>query len=88
MSASYEPGARVALQTFLGTTYAPKDCRPTDNYWLLLGATGTVLTPPNAEKRVLVRWDVDVTGHGLACHNPEPNSLLIAEADLVALRRG
>ncbi len=88
MSASYEPGARVALQTFLGTTYAPADCRPADNYWLLLGATGTVLTPPNAERRVLVRWDVDVAGHGLACHNPEPNSLLIAEADLVALRRG
>ena len=86
MSTSYERGARVALQTFLGKTTAPEDCRPANNYWLLLGATGTVIAPPNAERRVLVRWDVDVAGRGLACHNPEPNSLLIAESDLVVLR--
>jgi len=86
MSASYKPGARVTLQTFLGMTAAPADCSPINNYWLLLGATGTVLTPPNAEGRVLVRWDVDVAERGLACHNPEPNSLLMAESDLLALR--
>lgn len=44
-----------------------------------------VLEPANARGRVLVRFDKDVAALGLTCHNPELNSLLIAESDLAAI---
>lgn len=76
------PGSRVVLQSFNGSAKAPADCKPSDNYWRLIGSTGTVITHANALGRVLVRFDEDVAARGVACHNPEPNSLLIAKSDL------
>lgn len=78
-------GTRVVLQCFNGTTEGPPGRKPSDDYWRLIGSTGVVLEPTNARGRVLVRFDEDVAALGLACHNPEPNSLLIAESDLAAI---
>ncbi len=79
------PGRRVVLKAFNGNAAAPSECPPADNYWRLIGTTGTALTTANAQGRVLVRFDEDVAARGLACHNPEPNSLLIAATDLALL---
>lgn len=78
----HAPGTRVVLQHFNGTAGGPPDGKPSDGYWRLIGSSGTVLSPANAQGRVLVRFDNDVAVLGLACHNPEPNSLLIATTDL------
>ncbi|MES2610892.1 MAG: hypothetical protein V4679_11670 [Pseudomonadota bacterium] len=75
-------GRRVMLQRFNGTTEGPPDGKPSGDYWRLIGSKGTVLGPANAQGRVLVHFDEDVAARGLACHNPEPNSLLIAVSDL------
>jgi hypothetical protein len=74
----------VALQRFNGTAEGPPHGKPSDDYWRLIGATATVLTAANPQGRVLVRFDEDVAARGLACHNPEPNSLWIAVSDLAA----
>lgn len=79
------PGRRVVLQAFNGTAAGPPDCAPADDYWCLIGTAGRVLTAANAQGRVLVRFDEEVAARGLACHNPEPNSLLIATTDLAIL---
>lgn len=78
----HAPGTRVVLQHFNGTAEGTPDGKPADDYWRLIGSSGTVLGPANAQGRVLVRFDEDVAAQGLACHNPEPNSLLIAVSDL------
>ncbi|MBB6560783.1 hypothetical protein HNP48_003459 [Acidovorax soli] len=79
------PGTCVVLQCFNGTTEGPQDRAPSDDYWRLIGSTGVVLEPANAQGRVLVRFDEDVAALGLAGHNPVPNSLLIAASDLAAI---
>ena len=73
---------RVVLTSFNGSFAAPGDCRPSENYWLLIGQGGTALAPKNERSRVLVRFDVSVQGLGLHCHNPVENTLLVLEADL------
>ena len=79
------PGKRVVLKTFNGAAEGPPDGNSSDDYWRLIGSSGTVRSPANAQGRVLVRFDEDVAARGLACHNPEPNSLLIAATDLALL---
>ncbi|GLS95312.1 hypothetical protein GCM10007918_26040 [Piscinibacter gummiphilus] len=73
---------RVILHSFNGSTSAPSGCKPEDNYWLLVGQSGTALEPTNERSRVLVKFDVSVVGLGLHCHNPVENTLLILEGDL------
>jgi hypothetical protein len=75
-------GARVVLERFQGCAAPPEGCRPDENYWLLVGAHGTVLAPPDEAGRVLVRFDLAVDRLGLQCHNPVPNTLLIRASDL------
>lgn len=72
----------VTLQSFNGTKSAPADCRPNENYWILVGATGTIIESPNTRGRLLVQFDVSVSDLGLSCHNSVPNSLYILESDL------
>jgi hypothetical protein len=74
--------SRVTVRSFNGTKTPPADCRPTENYWLLVGTNGTVVEQANAKGRVLVRLDASVHELGLSCHNPTPNSLYILESDL------
>jgi hypothetical protein len=77
--------SRVVLRSFNATKSAPSDCRPDENYWLLLGAVGTVVELANSTGRVLVEFEVSVADFGLSCHNPTPNSLYILERDLESL---
>lgn len=74
--------SRVVLRSFNGTVSAPSGCRQDENYWLLIGEGGTVIETINAKARVLVKFDGPVSGRGLCCHNPDPNSLYILETDL------
>lgn len=76
------PNTRVTLRSFHCTQLAPPDCAPQDNYWRLIGESGTVITAANAGHRVLVRFDTPISERGLACHNPVPNSLYILVSDL------
>lgn len=73
---------RVVLKSFNGVFAAPDECKPSENYWLLVGQRGTVLEPKNERSRVLVRFDVSVESLGLHCHNALENTLLILETDL------
>lgn len=78
------PNTKVTLRRFNGTQLPPSDCAPQDNYWRLIGESGTVITAADARHRVLVQFDVPVNERGLACHNPVPNSLYILASDLEA----
>jgi hypothetical protein len=73
---------RIVLRSFNGTFQAPNDCTAGNDYWLLIGQSGTVIEYSAALGRQLVRFDVAVTSYGLHCHNPVPNSLYLLDADL------
>jgi hypothetical protein len=73
---------RVMLKSFNGSIAAPSECKAEENYWLLIGTSGTALQPKNERSRVLVEFDVSVRGLGLHCHNPVENTLFILEEDL------
>ena len=74
--------SKVKLVTFNGETNSVEICDPTENYWILVGKTGTIVQPENIRKRVLVKFDESVSELGLHCHNQIPNSLLILTSDL------
>ena len=78
-------GSKVKLKTFNGRFAAPGKCDPSENYWLLIGTTGTISKSENIRGRVLVMFDIDPIGLGLYCHNEVPNSLLILPSDLEVL---
>ena len=80
-----ELGAKVKLKTFNNTSLAPEDCDQSENYWLLIGETGTIKKPENNRSRVLVQFDNSVESKGLHCHNEIVNSLLILTTDLEVL---
>ena len=73
---------RVQLRSFNGTDAAPTDCDPAENYWRLIGESGTVIEQINQRKRVLVQFDRAISLHDLHCHNPIKNSLYILVSDL------
>jgi hypothetical protein len=77
--------SKVKLNTFNGGLSQPEACDPSENYWALIGSTGTVIKSKNERGRVLVKFDIDISSLGLHCHNVIPNSLLILPADLEAL---
>lgn len=77
--------SKVILRTFNGSLVPPVECSPGENYWALIGETGTVVEPKNARARVLVKFDASVVAFGLHCHNVVPNSLYILESDLEVL---
>lgn len=76
------PNSRVILKSFHGTNSTLTGCLPHENYWLLVGESGTVVDGPSLPGRVLVQFDISVSAHGLTCHNPVPNSLYIPVSDL------
>lgn len=78
-------GSRVRLKSFNGDISPPEECDCSENYWVIVGSTGTVLSSMNSRGRVLVTFDIDVTSFGLYCHNEIPNSLLILPSDLELL---
>ena len=73
---------KVRLKSFNGTLAAPKQTRPEENYWLLIGCSGEIVAQKNQSGRVLVKFDAPVKSFGLACHNEIENSLYILESDL------
>ncbi len=77
-----EVGLNIKLKTFNGDSKAPKDCDASENYWLLIDKTGTIVKPKNSRSRVLIQFDEQVSDFGLHCHNEIPNSLLILTSDL------
>lgn len=81
--------SRVVLRSFNGCSSSPADCCSDEDYWKLIGGTGTVVDASKAASRlgrVLVQFDAEVTALGLACHNAIPNSLYILEGDLEKLQ--
>ncbi|WP_316367037.1 hypothetical protein [Candidatus Thiodiazotropha sp. CDECU1] len=77
-----EVGLKVKLKTFNGDSDAPEKCNPSENYWALIGKTGTIVKPENDRSRVLMQFDDQVSDFGLHCHNDIPNSLLILTSDV------
>ena len=75
-------GTKVKLVTFNGSIESLDKCDPSENYWSLIGATGTISKMENARGRVLVTFNSEVSDLGLHCHNEIPNSLLILASDL------
>ncbi len=75
-------GSKIILKSFNGEKITPKDCDPSENYWLLIGKTGKVVKTINSNSRLLIKFDISVLDLGLHCHNEIPNSLYILESDL------
>lgn len=96
LSKGFSVGERVRLRSFRGTALSPIDIRKDNNYWLLIGITGTVVDTDDVSKvgrhvdgpRLLVLFDRDVAELGLHCHNEAPNTLWIFASDLAAEERG
>jgi len=87
-------GNRVQLVSFNGTKEPEPECDPSENYWKLIGSTGSVVQDPkesgiyagfSKQKRVCVKFDCQVKDLGLHCHNRVPNSLWILVTDLDVL---
>jgi hypothetical protein len=76
---------RIKLQSFNGTLMAPLGTQPSDNYWLLVGSTGTIHSFNQKLQRYLITLDNSVLSLGLHCHNPVPNSLYILATDLALI---
>lgn len=74
--------SKVILISFNGLLSAPEHCEPKENYWVLIGESGTVIETINDRNRVLVRFDNSISDRGLYCHNSIANSLYILETDL------
>jgi hypothetical protein len=85
-------GRKVILITFNGRTHPDGQVDSCENYWELVGETGTVQQDPQGssvyasfskEPRVLVRFDKDIAStYGLIAHNAIENSLWILVSDL------
>jgi len=84
-------GHKVKLITFNGTKRPSEEVHESENYWKLIGKTGTVQQYPNEdslyasfsrEPRILVEFDEDLKSQGLVSHNKIKNSLWILVNDL------
>ncbi|WP_143491072.1 MULTISPECIES: hypothetical protein [unclassified Pseudomonas] len=88
-----ENGKKVKLCTFSGTSTSEKPTRPSENYWKLIGQTGTVIAQEGEAglpkhklgTRVLVEFSTSIPELGLSCHNEAPNSLWILVTDLIII---
>jgi hypothetical protein len=78
-------GSKVKMNTFNETLVSPEKCDSSEDYWSLVGSTGSITKPENSRGRFLVTFDIDVARLGLHCHNEVPNSLLILVSDLEIL---
>lgn len=87
----YIVGDRVVLKTFNGLKEADEAVEDEENYWILIGEEGQIVQSPlekgiyasfSQQKRLLVKFNKDITESRLACHNEVKNSLWILESDL------
>jgi len=74
--------SKVILKTFNNEVSTPEDCDPSENYWLLIGKTGTIIKSKYNQSRLLIKFDESVSASGLHCHNEISNSLFILSSDL------
>lgn len=91
MKSSLKLGDKVKLISFHNTTEPPKGTADSENYWKLIGLTGSVASNekkihpyfPNKGERVLVEFDDDISAFGLHCHNEQQgNALWIFVVDI------
>jgi hypothetical protein len=82
---------RVKLIRFNGKISPVRPVNKQEDYWKLIGETGIVCQDPEQKSiyanfskkpRILVKFDTDITGYGLAAHNNINNSLWILVDDL------
>ena len=82
---------RVKLIAFNGKVRPRKSVVSSENYWKLVGETGTIQQDPkessiyanfSRKKRVLVKFDKNLNDFGLIAHNNIENSLWILASDL------
>jgi hypothetical protein len=79
----------VRLKTFLGTKIPTSDVDKSDDYWKLIGQSGTVIDDNLTDKeKVLVLFDKDLNDFQLASNNPIKNSVIINKSDLELDRFG
>ncbi len=84
---------KVIVKSFNGEANGPDDVKPNENYWLLLGETGTVvslnagqwLQKRHGEDVYLIQFNTDLHEAGLEAHNEVPNSLWFRGSDLEAI---
>jgi hypothetical protein len=83
--------ARVILVTFNGSSSAPADTPPGEDYWKMIGSHGTLIDgkeesarfpSSGPEARVCVEFDCDPSLLGLESHNRVKKSLWIRCRDL------
>lgn len=73
----------IKLKTFNGTQQPESDVLENENYWKLIGETGSVIDcTENYDGRVLVLFDKELDELGLENHNPVKNALWIKKMDL------
>jgi hypothetical protein len=91
MKSNLKLGDKVELISFHNTIAPPKGTADSENYWKLIGLTGSVASNekkthpyfPDKGERVLVKFDADISAFGLHCHNEqERNTLWIFLGDL------
>ena len=83
-----EKGRKYKLLTFNGTNVPEDECDKSENYWELIGVTGTIKSFADElnfhnKNRVLFQFDCNIKEKGLECHNEETNALWILATDLV-----
>lgn len=90
-----QAGDKIKLVAFDGRVDPPSNVLAEENYWLLIGWSGTVVQSPSEDgitasfsvrPRYLVQFADRVSKLNLHCHNEVPNSLWILESDLVPAR--
>ena len=81
-------GQRVMVTSFRGRLTAPVGVIAHENFWRLVSMSGNIVEVGSSREgdfsfgKFLVRFDIDVSGMGLECHNSVPNSLWILKSDL------
>lgn len=81
-------GDKVKLISFNGLKNGLQEIEEQENYWKLIGHTGTMMKYPKEKYfigRVLIEFDIDVKSLNLECHNEVDNALWILEKDLEKL---
>ena len=71
---------KIRLRSFLGASKPNNEVVRGENYGLLIGKTGIVVSIEG--EKALVKFDCDIEALGLICHNPITNTLYISMSDL------
>jgi hypothetical protein len=87
---TFKIGDTVVLKSFLGLEIAPLNVKTRENYWRVVGYSGTVAGGEGEYKiprhkngeRLLVKFNCDLNEMGLESHNEIDNSLWIFVTDL------